>query len=225
MKIKYVLKDFIVKAEYDISKMLVSLLPNGNTKNELYHKISTRKFDKMNPVNRLKCSVGKYTYSSKSIEVQHPDTTIGKFCSIAANVMIGPGEHPLDYLSSSPCFYTGMFGWKNRKCNFKIVADPCKIGNDVWIGYGAFIKAGVTIGDGAIIAAGAVVVKDVPPYAIVGGTPAKIIKYRFDEETIKALLELKWWDLDDEIIQQIPYENINDAIDFIRKVRDQKNIK
>ncbi len=114
-----------------------------------------------------------------------------------------------------------MFGWKNRTCNFKIEPDPCHIGNDVWIGHGVFIKEGVTVGDGAVIAAGAVVVKDVPPYAIVGGSPAKIIKYRFDEKTISKLLELQWWNMDPEILQQCPYEEIDKAIEFLEQ---HKNI-
>ena len=222
MKLKNIVQDFVLKTEYDLKKFFVGLLPNGNYKNELLFKIYTNKMKKTNPVNRLKCKVGKNTYCSKSIDVQNPETTIGSFCSIAQNVMIGPSEHPLNYLSSSPCFYTSMFGWRNRKCNYKIIADPCHIGNDVWIGHGVFIKAGVNVGDGAVIAAGAVVVKDIPPYAIVGGVPAKVIRYRFSEEQIKALLELKWWDLDDEVIQQIPYENIDEAIEFIKKVREKE---
>lgn len=119
---------------------------------------------------------------------------IGKFCSIGENVtiLLG-GEHKIDTISSYP------FSLKKNRYSKGDVT----IGNDVWIGYGATILSGVTIGDGAVIAANAVVTKDVEPYAIVGGVPAKTIKYRFDEKTIQELLEIKWWDLDIHTI----YEN------------------
>ena len=90
-------------------------------------------------------------------------------------------------------------------------------------GCNATILKGVTIGRGAVVAAGAVVAKDVPPYAIVGGIPAKIIKYRFDEETIKKLLDLKWWDMDSEILKQCPYKDINKSIEFLEMYKKEQN--
>lgn len=131
---------------------------------------------------------------------------IGRFTSIASNVRVIQGIHPYTYpyVSTSPAFislskqngYT--FAKKQVFNEFKYIEEkyPVIIGNDCWIGEGASIISGVTIGDGSVILAGAVVTKDIPPYAIVGGIPARIIKYRYSEEDISFLLEFKWWDKD-----------------------------
>lgn len=122
---------------------------------------------------------------------------IGKFCAIAAETkFIMTGDHKLDAISTYP-FPIFQDGWESV---YDIKDLPVKgdiiIGNDVWMGYDCLIKNGVTIGDGAIIAARAVVVKDVPPYAIVAGNPAKIVKMRFDDQTIERLLNIAWWNWD-----------------------------
>lgn len=135
---------------------------------------------------------------------------IGKFCSIACGTkfLFNCANHTLKSLSTYtfPLFYEE---WELEKSNITTAWDnkgDIVIGNDVWIGYETVIMAGVHIGDGAIIAAHAVVTKDVPPYTIVGGTPAKEIRKRFDADTIQQLLKLKWWDWStDEIRQYLPY--------------------
>ena len=135
---------------------------------------------------------------------------IGKFCSIACGTkfLFNCANHTQKSLSTYtfPLFYEE---WELKKSNITTAWDnkgDIVIGNDVWIGYEAVIMAGVHIGDGAIIAARAVVTKDVPPYTIVGGTPAKEIRKRFDAEVIQQLLMLKWWDwATDEIRQYLPY--------------------
>ena len=135
---------------------------------------------------------------------------IGKFCSIACGTkfLFNCANHTLKSLSTYtfPLFYEE---WELEKSNITIAWDnkgDIVIGNDVWIGYEVVIMAGVHIGDGAIIAARAVVTKDVPPYTIVGGTPAKKIRKRFDTDVIQQLLNLKWWDWStDKIRQCLPY--------------------
>lgn len=137
--------------------------------------------------------VGDYTYVGGDSKIQN--ATIGKFCSLGPELRIGLGRHPIHLKSTFPGFYTdgSYYGVEKEYENPIENYLPVEIGNDVWIGARAMILDGVKIGDGAIIGAGAVVTKDVPPYAIVGGVPAKIIGYRFDESEIKKLLNEQWW--------------------------------
>ena len=167
--------------------------------------------------------VGRYTYvGQQNLYIANQETVIGSFCSLGQHVWLGHGEHPLHFLSTSPYFYFDELGFKAEKSPSHAefwYLPPIHIGNDVWIGDGVFVKNGVTIGDGAVLGARSVVTKDVPPYAIVAGVPAKIIRYRFDEPTRQELLRLKWWELDDDIIRQIPYDNISATLQFLREVR------
>ena len=152
--------------------------------------------------NIINSSMGRHSYISH--DSQFVDTEIGAFCSISSYVDCGDAEHPMDWVSTSPVFQNVKHsGVKARFA--KLDLPPQKhtvIGNDVWIGHGVTIKQGVKIGNGAVIGAGAVVVKDVPDYAIVGGVPAKLIRYRFDEEAIKSLLASEWWTWSDEKLAQ-----------------------
>ena len=96
---------------------------------------------------------------------------------------------------------------------------PVVVGNDVWIGCNVTIMDGIHIGDGAIIGAGSIVTKDVPPYAVAVGSPAKVIKCRFDEDTIEELEKLKWWELDDSVIATLPFDDISACIEALKKIR------
>lgn len=141
-------------------------------------------------------TLGDFTYISKDTSVMN--TTIGKFCSIGQGCQIGIGLHPIDYVSTHPIFYSSK---RQAQIAFEStdVFEEYKhisIGHDVWIGNRVIINDGLEIGNGSIIAAGSVVTKDIPPYAIVGGVPAKIIRYRFEVEEIKKLEKFSWWNKD-----------------------------
>jgi virginiamycin A acetyltransferase len=126
---------------------------------------------------------------------------IGKFCAIASDVkfIMNGGNHRTDWFTNYPFPVFGQ-GWEHAMPSEWPHKGDTVIGNDVWIGYGATLMPGVQVGDGAIIATRSVVTKAVPPYAVVGGNPAQILRYRFDPETIAALLEIQWWHWDIEKI-------------------------
>ena len=164
-------------------------------------------------------SMGKSTYTGEFCIIKH--CKIGNFCSISWNASIGGANHQIERLSSAPLHRVISEIEPEEYKSFK--EEKIEIGNDVWIGSGVSILRGVTIGDGAVIAAGAVVTKDVPPYAVVGGVPAKIIKFRFDETIVEELLKIKWWDWPQEIINKhkaIFEEEVNHlTIEELKKIR------
>jgi acetyltransferase-like isoleucine patch superfamily enzyme len=128
-------------------------------------------------------------------------TVVGAFCSISPESRIlGGGEHAIDRASTFP-LNARLFGPAGRTALDARDTGPTVIGNDVYIGAGAIVRSGVTVGDGAVIGAGAVVAKSVPPYAVVAGNPARIIRYRFDSDTRARLLALRWWDWGDREIE------------------------
>ncbi|MDK1494053.1 CatB-related O-acetyltransferase [Sinorhizobium sp. 7-81] len=180
--------------------------------------------------------VGAFTYlGCRSTVFRHVES-IGRFCSIAPNVTTGAAEHATGMLGTHSMFNGQWdkqwpelfeeFGWtpeqisegrKAANAQLEPRSSRVKIGNDVWIGDGAYISRGVTIGDGAIVAARAVVTKDVPPYAIVGGIPARIIRHRFSEEMIGRLLESRWWDCGPAILQGVDWSSPQRCIDMIEQ--------
>ena len=148
---------------------------------------------------------------------------IGRYCSIAKNAKVGLLQHPPTWMGMSSRFYNQEeLGWRRfvgKDVSVLTFASQklTEIGHDVWIGDGAAIMTGFKIGDGAIVAAGAVVTHDVPPYAIVGGVPARVIKYRFDADTIKQLLDLQWWRYDVADLGDVNWADVHEAMATIRK--------
>ena len=145
--------------------------------------------------------LGKFSYIAQNSQLNL--TKLGKFCSIGPYLICGYGEHPTNFISTNPIFFSTykQCGVTFASKSFFQELKEITIGHDVWIGARVFIKDGIKIGNGAVIAAGAVVVKDVPDYAIVGGIPAKIIRFRFSEEIIQELLNIQWWNWSEEKLQ------------------------
>lgn len=210
----------------------VSLTSNTtNTTFEGYNKIG-RKTIISNSI------VGMMTYLGPNTNL--PNTIIGRYCSIGSYVDLIVGKHPTEtFVSTHPAFYStreqSTFTFVNENKfeeihyiktvnNRKFVTE---IGNDVWIGSHVKISDGIKIGDGAIIAAGSIVNKDVPPYAIVGGIPAKLIRYRFDNSTIELLKDFRWWNKDVSWLKENStlFINIDNLIRFNENNNYERDLK
>ncbi|GAL96068.1 hypothetical protein ATR1_011c0001, partial [Acetobacter tropicalis] len=170
--------------------------------------------------------IGDHTYGIPDIiDGPHGEVVIGKFCSIAVGVSIVAANHNMNFASTYP-FKTI---WNEQWRFLGDILDHTSkgkttIGNDVWIGKSAFIMNGVKIGSGAVIGAGSVVTKDIPPYAIVGGNPAKLLRFRFGEHIINKLLQIKWWDWEDEKIDDFLPLIMSENVElFIQKAEESNN--
>ena len=182
------------------------------------------KYTKGNPLF-AKYKIGQYSYGVP--EVLHAsdgaNLSIGKYCSISENVtiLLG-GEHRLDWVTAFP--FTALFKEAQKFKERQGTKGDVVIGNDVWIGRNVLILSGVTIGDGSVIGAGAVVTKDVPPYAIVAGNPAKIVRMRFADEIIERLLEIEWWNWSFErVLANMPYLLSNNILEFVEMHTERNN--
>ena len=176
-----------------------------------------------NSTKIIDSQIGAYSYCASNSFIRN--TKIGRFCSIGKNVRIIDVTHPVGFVSTSPVFYNphnvvgqafvDSIGFDehlhcDKDPNYSVV-----IGNDVWICDGAQIIGGHSIGDGAVIAAGAVVTKDIPPFAVAAGVPAKVIRYRFSDEDIQYLMKLQWWNKDEQWLGKNAMHFNN--IDLLRK--------
>jgi acetyltransferase-like isoleucine patch superfamily enzyme len=195
-------------------------------------------------VEPLLRSVGKYSFAGSG-SVFERVAGIGRYCSLASDIIMGRAFHPTTFLSSCKVFYAGAGSTLNgaefeefstaarearlraRQQWIKIEAarhPEIKVGHDVWIGDRVIVMQGVSIGHGAVVAAGSVVSKDVPPYAIVGGVPARVIKYRFTERQIERLLSLQWWSMPLLSMKKVPFHDIDAAIDMLENMRATEDL-
>lgn len=161
--------------------------------------------------------------------------SIGNYCSVAPRCTIGNGHDPIDFLTTHPVGFkvAGMLGFDTKVKNYtggnlrtkEVLKSAPVIGNDVWIGGNVTFFRGVKVGDGAIVGANALVNKDVPDFAIVGGVPARVIGYRFEPKIIEQLKSLKWWEYDILDAPEIDFSNIEDAIILISQLIIEKKLK
>ena len=207
------------KIKIKFYKLFPELTPK---KNYTFINSEIRKQTKLyTPYRIINTQIGDYTYIAENAIINN--SKIGKFCSIGPNLICGWGIHPTNGISTAPMFYSTMKQNGLTLSNEDKIQEikQINIGNDVFIGMNVTILDGVTIGNGAIIGAGAVVNKDVPPYAIAVGNPLKIVKYRFDEDIIKELLEIKWWDLPEDNLYFVE-QYFWDINTFIQKIKELK---
>lgn len=167
--------------------------------------------------------IGAFSFVNTDTVI-YRNTSVGRYCSFARGCEIGAANHPTNMLSSHSFQYSGWMFPKVEEYGFKrkhrfLAHSQTTIGSDVWIGAQSIIKAGVTIGHGAIVAANSVVTKDVPPYAIVGGSSARIIRYRFEPEIIDRLLSARWWDLPFDQITDLPFDDLPACLDRLEASR------
>ncbi|MEH3117909.1 MAG: CatB-related O-acetyltransferase [Methylorubrum populi] len=191
------------------------------------HNETRRHLEKL--VRRWKFSIGAYSYGRPKVRFPESGSrlTIGRYCSIAdkVEILLG-GDHRLDWVSTYPfAAMAGLWPGADAPQDYHASRGDVSIGHDVWLGSGCMILSGVTVGHGAVVAARAVVTRDVPPYAVVAGNPARIVHRRFDEATTAALVETAWWDFSHETVTRwVPLLQSGRAEELIAAVRAAKDV-
>jgi acetyltransferase-like isoleucine patch superfamily enzyme len=184
-----------------------------------------RQLKRLERQGRLVRGVGTYGHPTiwTFFYEEHTKLTIGKYSAVGGTHLLG-GQHAVRHVASFPLRIHWNMPGAGKDGNPAMRGDIV-IGSDVWVCFGSYVLSGVTIGDGAVVGTGAVVTKDVPPYAIVGGNPAEIIRYRHTPEQIEALLEIKWWDWpEEEIKEAVPYLASEDVDAFIAYAREKRGV-
>lgn len=169
------------------------------------------------------CTMGAFSFSHSPVV---PGMKVGRYCAISWGMKVTGPKHPYEWLSTSNMIYDRRASNVQKYFSDNPDSYPLRsptmlgpmpvIGNDVWIGQDVSINRGVSIGDGAVVAAFSVVTRDVPPYSIVGGNPAKIIKYRFDQRLVEELLDLQWWRFEPNVAFRFPVERVADYVEQFR---------
>lgn len=183
-----------------------------------YKNITTIEESCIFPKSKYIWNMGSFSYSHSTLPNY---TTVGRYTSIAKGMQVFGSKHTVEKLTTSPITQSSIFNVNNGKILTDHIEEESKldIGNDVWIGQNVTLKPGITIGDGAVIAANSVVTKDVPSYAIVGGIPATLIRYRFTDDIVRRLTNIKWWEYKyTDFPKNIFMGSINDAV---KQLEDQ----